>query len=527
MSVPAIPDRSPAPRSGAGDVLPDVRTVGLPRITAGFDEVERLDRVTHLNVHGSMPSLTEGELLDLAELMGLRGRGGAGFPFYKKLKAVGEAARRRGTPTAVMVNGCEGEPACRKDAVILRRAPHLMLDGALLCAEILGARELVISVTRDTNEQSVRDALAERGLGTKRGRQLRARIVRMPERFVSGESSGIISAANGGLPLPPGKKVSASESGLGGMPTLFSNTETFTQLAIGARMGAIRFGSAGAPGEPGTAMLTVSGSVPRQTVVETPTGVPMSYILQMCGGNPGQGVLVGGYHGAWIDPSVASMVTISRESLEAHKATLGAGALLPLDPGLCPLGESLLVAQWLAAETAGQCGPCRLGLPRMAGLLQDVLNGGGQAALEQLRQTAVAVKGRGVCKHPDGSMRFVMSSINAFTDDLAAHVLGGGCGRPTVGVLPLLKSDPPMPRGGGSAGAAAAAPSNKRLNVDWTLCKGHGLCAGVLPEIVRLDRDGYPDIAGTPVPPHLDAAAQRAVARCPALALRMEEGGRR
>lgn len=72
----------------------------------------------------------------------------------------------------------------------------------------------------------------------------------------------------------------------------------------------------------------------------------------------------------------------------------------------------------------------------MAGLLQDVLNGGGQAALEQLRQTAVAVKGRGVCKHPDGSMRFVMSTINAFTDDLAAHVLGGGCGRPTVGVLP-------------------------------------------------------------------------------------------
>ncbi|MDX3237785.1 NADH-ubiquinone oxidoreductase-F iron-sulfur binding region domain-containing protein [Streptomyces sp. ME03-5709C] len=526
MSVPALPGRSPAPRRGTGDVLPEVRAVGLPRITAGFDAVERLDRVTHLNVHGSMPRMTAGELLDLAELMGLRGRGGAGFPFHRKLEAVGDAARRRGTPTAVVVNGCEGEPACRKDAVILRRAPHLVLDGALLCAEILGARELVVSVTRDSDERSVRDALAERGLGTRRGRRLKARVVRMPERFVSGESSGVISAANGGLPLPPGKKVSASESGVGGLPTLFSNTETFAQLAVGARMGAIRFGSAGAPGEPGTAMLTVSGSVPRQTVVETPTGVPMSYILHLCGGDPGQGVLVGGYHGNWIDPYVASMVTIARGSLEAHRATLGAGALLPLDPGLCPLGESLRVAQWLAAETAGQCGPCRLGLPRMAGLLQDVLDGGGQAALEQLRQTAVAVKGRGVCRHPDGSMRFVMSTIAAFTDDLAAHVLGGGCGRPTVGVLPLPRSDPPGPRGG-AAPPARAVRGHKRLVVDWTLCKGHGLCAGVLPEIVRLDRDGYPDIAGTPVPPHLDAAARRAVARCPALALRMEEGGRR
>jgi NADH:ubiquinone oxidoreductase subunit F (NADH-binding)/ferredoxin len=527
MNLPAIPG-SEARGAYAGDVLPEVKTVGLPRVTAGFDEVERLDRVQHLSVHGSMPSMTESELLDLAELMGLRGRGGAGFPFYKKIKAVGEQALRRGTPTAIAVNGCEGEPACRKDAVILRRAPHLMLDGALLCAEILGARELVISVTRDSNEQSVRDALTERGLGDRRGRQLRARVVRMPERFVSGESSGIINAANGGLPLPPGQKTSASVAGVGGVPTLFSNTETFTQLAIGARLGAIRFGSTGLPNEPGTYMLTVSGSVAQQTVVETPAGVPMSYILQMCGGNYGQGVLVGGYHGNWISPEVASLCTISRESLEAHKATLGAGALLPLDPNLCPLGESLRVAQWLAAETAGQCGPCRLGLPRMAGMLQDVLNGGGQAALEALRQTAVSVKGRGVCSHPDGSMRFVMSTINAFTDDLAAHVLGNGCGRRTTGVLPLLKSDPPAgARAALSSGAAKTEETNKQLVVDWTLCKGHGLCAGVLPEIVRLDADGFPDIARTPVPTHLLGNSERAVRRCPELALRLEEKRRR
>ncbi|WP_405730202.1 ferredoxin [Streptomyces sp. NBC_01537] len=519
------PDNLPAlrgARTGGGDVLPEVRAVGLPRITAGFDEVERLDRVTHLSVHGSMPSgMTESELVDLAELMVLRGKGGAGFPFHKKLLAVGKSVKQRGIRPVVVVNGSEGEPACRKDATILRRAPHLMLDGALLAAEIMGASQLIIAVTRDTNEASVRDAMAERGLADRRGKALRARIVRMPERFVSGESSSIISAANGGAPLPPGRKVSSSEAGVDGAPTLFSNTETFTQLAIGARLGAIRYGSTGVAGEPGTAMLTVSGSVPQQLVIETPTGVPMSYILQMAGGSVGQGVLVGGYHGGWIDPSVASMVTIARESLEAHKATLGAGALLPLDPGLCPLGESLKIAQWLAGETAGQCGPCKLGLPAMAALLGDVLNGGGQAALEQLRKVAMGVKGRGVCKHPDGSMRFVLSSISAFTDDLAAHVLGGGCGRPVKGVMPLLGSEPIGGKGG------SAGPSNQKLVVDWTLCKGHGLCAGILPEIVRLDANGYPDIAGTRVPAHLTGQAQRAVRRCPALALRVEEAGRR
>jgi ferredoxin len=135
----------------------------------------------------------------------------------------------------------------------------------------------------------------------------------------------------------------------------------------------------------------------------------------------------------------------------------------------------------------------------------------------------MGVKGRGVCKHPDGSMRFVLSSISAFTDDLAAHVLGGGCGRPVKGVMPLLGSEPIPGRGGG----ASSGPSNQKLVVDWTLCKGHGLCAGILPEIVRLDTNGYPDIAGTRVPAHLGAQAQRAVRRCPALALRVEDAGRR
>ncbi|MDX6312164.1 MAG: hypothetical protein QOF44_1628, partial [Streptomyces sp.] len=152
------PDNLPAVRGAAtasADVLPEVRAVGLPRVTAGFDEVERLDRVTHLSVHGSMPSgMTESELIDLAELMVLRGKGGAGFPFHKKLTAVADSVRRSGVRPVVVVNGAEGEPACRKDAVILRRAPHLMLDGALLAAEVMGASQLVVAVTRDTNEAS-------------------------------------------------------------------------------------------------------------------------------------------------------------------------------------------------------------------------------------------------------------------------------------------------------------------------------------------------------------------------------------
>ncbi|MFG2426627.1 NADH-ubiquinone oxidoreductase-F iron-sulfur binding region domain-containing protein [Streptomyces sp. NPDC048590] len=495
--------------------VPEVRVVGLPQLTSGFDLVERLDLAMHLKVHGPLDPMSGERLAEVAEAVSLRGRGGAGFPFGRKLRAVATAAMRRGVRPVVVINGSEGEPACRKDTVLLNRAPHLVLDGALLAAEALGARTLVVAVTRNSTEISVREALGERGLSERRGQHLRVRVVRTPERMVSGEASAVIRAANGGPALPPGRRERAAESGVAGAPTLLSNAETFAQLAVAARLGPGRYGHSGLSDEPGTVLLTVSGSVARPMVIEVPTGVPLRYVLQLAGAPPApQGVLTGGYHGNWIDSDAAHDAMVSRASLAAVGGALGAGAILPIGPETCAIGESLRIANWLAAETAGQCGPCRLGLPAAAGGLSDVMHGGGPAALEALREVTRAVKGRGACKHPDGSARFLASTLSAFTDDLAAHVLGGGCGRETLGVLPL-----PAP---GHDHREESVPSGERLAVDWTLCRGHGLCADIAPELIGLGPDGYPVLADAAVPTHLRGRAQRAVRRCPALALRME-----
>ncbi|MGW0463723.1 NADH-ubiquinone oxidoreductase-F iron-sulfur binding region domain-containing protein [Streptomyces sp. NPDC003027] len=495
--------------------VPEVRVVGLPQLTQGFDLVERLGLAMHLKVHGPLEPMSGERLAQLTDEISLHGRGGAGFPFGRKLRAVAQAAIRRGVRPVVVINGSEGEPACRKDTVLLNRAPHLILDGALLAAEALGARTLVVAVTRNSTEISVRAALAERGLSDRRGQALRARVVRTPERMVSGEASAVVRAAGGGPALPMGRRERAAESGVGGAPTLLSNAETFAQLAVAARIGPRRFGHTGLDSEPGTVLLTISGAVARPMVVEVPTGVPLRYVLQLAGAPAlPQGVLTGGYHGNWIDSTAVHNAVVSRASLAAVGGALGAGAILPIGPETCPLGESLRVANWLAAETAGQCGPCRLGLPAAAGGLSDVLNGGGPAALEALREVTQAVKGRGACKHPDGSARFFASTLSAFTDDLAAHVLDGGCGRPTTGVLPLP--------GPGYQDLEESIPSGEKLAVDWTLCQGHGLCADIVPELIRLGPDGYPALADTSVPVHLRGRAQRAVRRCPALALRVE-----
>ena len=69
--------------------------------------------------------------------------------------------------------------------------------------------------------------------------------------------------------------------------------------------------------------------------------------------------------------------------------------------------------------------------------------------------------------------------------------------------------------------APTRRPKGPSLRVDWPACKGHGLCAELLPERFRLDEWRYPIVDPTPVPADLIEVAKRAVASCPTLALRL------
>ena len=124
----------------------------------------------------------------------------------------------------------------------------------------------------------------------------------------------------------------------------------------------------------------------------------------------------------WLPAGTAYAVPVSRDSLAAVGGTLGSGIVLPLGDGTCPLGEVSRIAGYLAGESAGQCGPCKLGLPAIARALAAIVDGsGGIEALDVARRSAAAVAGRGACSHPDGMTRFVLSALDVFTEDLAAQ----------------------------------------------------------------------------------------------------------
>jgi NADH:ubiquinone oxidoreductase subunit F (NADH-binding) len=387
---------------------------GMPRLLAAGPNA-RL--AAHRSIFGDRPHLRVEALLAELQASGLAGRGGAGFPAFRKLAAT-EGSRSRRRP-AVIANGAEGEPWSWKDAVLLSNAPHLVIDGLLTVAEAVKAARIVVYV-QGSAEAPLLQALAERPDAR------RVEVVVAPDAFVAGEASAVVNAIQRDDARPADRVRRLSEAGLDGRPTLLHNVETLAHLALVARYGAAWFRSVGHPSDPGTRLVTVTGDVENSGVVEVPTDTVIADIVRRAGGDPLHlaGLLVGGYHGTWLPASAASSA-IDPESLARYGAQPGAGVLHVLGDRRCGLAVTAAITSELAAASAGQCGPCRFGLPTIASRFAEVAAGrAAPRSADELARLAELVDGRGACHHPDGTARLVRSALRTFGKDVHAHAAG-------------------------------------------------------------------------------------------------------
>lgn len=378
------------------------------------------DLSEHLHRNGPIPWRGgPGLLLRTAEQAGLLGRGGAGFPTWRKLAAVSAGPR-----PVVVANGAEGEPASAKDRTLLARAPHLVLDGLQLAAEAVGA-DRAYAYLPGSRLRVVRTAVEERRrAGVDR---VAVQLVEAPEAFVSGEESAVVNRISGGPGLPTDTPRRVVESGVDGRPTLVQNAETLAQLALLARHGADWYRSVGTADEPGTFLATISGAVARPGVFELEHGIPVGDALAMAGGGtePLQAVLVGGYHGAWLPLPELAGLPIARAALRPYGASPGAGVLVALAASACPIAETATIVRYLAGQSARQCGPCLNGLPTMADTVERLARSGRDPRLPaELERLARLVEHRGACHHPDGTVRLVRSLLRTFPADVDAHLSG-------------------------------------------------------------------------------------------------------
>jgi len=422
----------------------------LPRLLAGLtDDAVTVNLEEHLRLWGPPPSSTVGMrwggryrgkgdpsgLVGAVERSGLRGRGGAGFPTGRKLRAVAEAGPR----TVVVANGTEGEPASAKDKLLMTCCPHLVLDGALLAAEAVGANEVMVCF--DTQAHGVRAslhrALAERasaGLD-----HLAVSLAECPSGYVAGEESALVHWLNRGAPIPTAVPPRPFQRGVHGRPTLVQNVETLAHLALIARFGDDWFRALGTAEESGSTLLTLSGAVRWPGVIEVCVGTSVETAVQAAGGPTAdvQAFLVGGYFGTWLPARLAWSTPLSQAGLARLGGLLGTGVVIVLPVDACGLVETARLVGYLAGESAGQCGPCVNGLGALAGAAAELARPGAHRQVEeQLRRWTAQVRGRGACHHPDGVANLVDSALSVFSAEIAGHARTGRC--PAAGHRPVL-----------------------------------------------------------------------------------------
>jgi len=389
------------------------RAAGLPRLLPAAPE----DLRGHLARYGQTPYRGQpGLLINDIEASGLTGRGGAAFPVYRKLAIVARARGRK----VIVANGAESEPASRKDELLLRVAPHLVLDGLQLTAEAVGATEAHLYLHAAASPEITR-ALAERS--ARGADMLGVTITQAPPRFLAGQESALVNRLGGGPALPTFTPPRVTERGLGGAPTLVQNVETLAHIALIARYGPRWFRAAGTSAEPGSMLATVYQPQGHCQVVEAEIGAPLRTLLSS--GEQTQAWLIGGYHGTWLPLPHATALTLDNAAVQKYGAAVGAGVLVALPSDRCGLTEAARVTGYLAAESAGQCGPCLNGLPRIAAGLAELAGRGHRKQIRaDVERWAGLVTGRGACNHPDGTVRFVRSALTVFAPEISLHARG-------------------------------------------------------------------------------------------------------
>jgi len=428
--------------------------VELPRLLPPAGQAKQAqDLMTHLARYGRLPYRERtGVLINDIEASGLTGRGGAAFPVHRKLAAVLEAAgKRHGTPT-VIANGAESEPASDKDATLLWLAPHLVLDGLQLAAEAVGAQSAILYTHADREHdvgRRLQQALQERqAVGADR---VPVQLALAPPRFLSGQETALVSHLAGGPAIPMFTPPRITERGLSGAPTLVQNVETLAHLALIARRGPGWFRAVGTRREPGSMLVTIRRPDGKPRITEVPLGMPLRDLLGDLA--PESAVLIGGYHGTWLPAAKAATLTMDNRSLEPAGARVGAGIVISLPADRCGLVETANVVRYLALESAGQCGPCLNGLPRMAAAFAELAGGRPRPQTRaDLERWAGLVTGRGACHHPDGTARFVRSALVTFAVEAGRHERGRCSATPAASARPFL----PIPK------------DSARTEEDWT-----------------------------------------------------------
>jgi formate dehydrogenase len=345
---------------------------------------------------------------------GLRGLGGAGFPTGRKWTLV----RGEKGPRLMAVNGDEGEPGTFKDRHYLQLDPHRFIEGMLLAAWVVEAKQIYFYL-RDEYPELRLMLLEEIAKAEAAGLSphTKVNLRRGAGAYICGEESAMIESIEGKRGLPRHRPPYVAQVGVFGRPTLVQNIETLYWIRDIVEKGATWFTSQGRRDRKGFRSFSVSGRVKNPGVKLAPAGITMQELIdEFCGGmadgHSFKGYLPGGASGGILPASMAD-IPLDFGTLEPHGCFIGSHAVVVLSDKDDMKAVALNLMKFFEDESCGQCTPCRVGTEKAAKLMET---GPWNEAL--LNELSTAMRDASICGLGQAAPNPLTSVLKRFPEDL-------------------------------------------------------------------------------------------------------------
>ncbi len=456
------------------------------------------------------------QVLEEIKKSNLRGRGGAGFPAGIKW----EGARNAPDDVKyVIVNADEGDPGAFMDRALLEGNPHSILEGLIIGAYTIGAKEGYVYVRQEyplavENLQLAIELaeqygfLGENILGS--GFDFKVIVHRGAGAFVCGESTALMTALEGRVGEPRPKYVRSNIKGLWEKPSVLNNVETWANVPLIINNGADWFTQIGTDKSKGTKIFALVGKINNTGLVEVPMGISLRDIIYNIGGGiPGgkkfKAIQTGGPSGGCLPEEMLDL-KVGFDELTAAGSMMGSGGMIVMDEDTCMVDVARYFIDFLADESCGKCVPCREGLRQMQKILTRITKGEGKADdLDTLQDLAEVARDASLCALGKSAANPLLSTLRYFRNEYEAHINHKRCPALSCKDLTSYYIEPEKCKACllcfKKCPAGAIDGAKKKIHViDQEKCIKCGICFDVCPERF----DAVKKISGEEIPPPLD-----------------------
>ncbi|MFQ6066868.1 MAG: NADH-ubiquinone oxidoreductase-F iron-sulfur binding region domain-containing protein [bacterium] len=383
-------------------------------------------------------SMSPEEVIEEITQAGLRGRGGGGFPTGRKWYYCRNAP---GDIKYVVCNADEGDPGAYMDRSLLEGNPHSVLEGMIIGAYAIGAKEGYIYVRNEypLAVKNVKVALkqaAEYGFLGKNilgsGFNFTIQINRGGGAFVCGESTALMASLEGRVGEPRAKHIHTVESGLWERPTNLNNVETWANVPLIIAKGADWYSKIGTKESKGTKIFSLVGKIENTGLVEVPMGITLREVIYDIGGGIPYGkkfkaVQTGGPSGGCVPEKLIDL-PVDFEELTRVGSMMGSGGMIVMDEDTCMVDVAKYFLSFLQDESCGKCTSCREGIKRMLQILTYITQGKGEEGdIELLEELSEVVADTSLCALGGTAPNPVLTTIRYFRDEYEAHIKDKKC----------------------------------------------------------------------------------------------------